>query len=150
MTGQPTGRVSIMADETRARLDILETLHRYAWGYDTRDLERMGGAFAPDGIFEIALAGHPGWGPYRGREAIVAWLIDVMAGQSDQRRHCICNVSFRELKSARARVDSYLLLTAVENGALRLVCTGTYHDELIEENGAWLIKHKRLHLDNPF
>jgi len=139
-----------MADETHARLQIIDTLNRYAWGYDTRDLELMGASFAAEGCFEIALEGTAGWGPYRGRAAIVEWLSSVMAGQTDQRRHCVSNIVFRELEQARALVDSYLLLTAVEDGKLRVVCTGTYHDELIVEDGSWRIRHKLLRLDNPF
>ncbi len=139
-----------MTDDTQARLDIIETLNRYAWGYDLRDLELMGGTFTRDGSFEISLTGHAGWGPYRGRAAIVEWLSAVMEGQTDQRRHCVTNVIFRELGAGRASVDSYLVLTAVENGTLRVVCTGTYHDEVVREDGAWLIRHKILRLDNPF
>ena len=139
-----------MADDTRARSKILETLNRYAWGYDTRDLELMGGTFAQNGSFDILLDGHDGWGPYKGRDAIVGWLAEVMATQSDQRRHCIINPIFRELGQASATVDSYLLLTAAAGGILKVVCTGTYRDELIKEGDEWLITHKTLRLDNPF
>lgn len=139
-----------MADDLHARLLIMETLNRYAWGYDTRDLALMGGTFARDGRFAIVLDGHPGWGPYQGRDAIVGWLAEVMAGQSDQRRHCVSNIVFRELESDRAEVDSYLLLTAVESAKLRVVCSGTYHDEMVKDSGAWFIKCKTLRLDNPF
>lgn len=139
-----------MTDDFCARLQILETVNRYAWSYDTRDLERMSSCFAREGVFEIVLEGHEGWGPYEGREAIVTWLSSVMESQSDQRRHCVTNVIFREIGQEEALVESYLLLTAVENGNLRVVCTGTYHDEMVNEDGAWLIQRKTLRLDNPF
>ncbi len=139
-----------MADDAATRLQIIETLNRYAWGYDTRDLDLMGGCFAVDGAFDIALDGHEGWGPYRGRQAIVDWLASIMESQTDQRRHCVSNIVFRELGPSNAKVDSYLVLTAVEDGALRVVCTGTYHDDMVLEDGAWRIAHKTLKLDNPF
>lgn len=139
-----------MNSDTHDRLAIVETLNRYAWAYDTRDLEALGACFTSNGAFDITLAGHPGWGPYRGREAIVAWLGEVMQSQHDQRRHCVSNVVFRDLQGARAQVDSYLVLTAVENGSLRVVCTGTYHDDLVREGGSWRIASKTLRLDNPF
>ena len=139
-----------MHDDTRARLAILETLNRYAWSYDTRDLEAMRGCFTADGVFHATLAGQEGWGPFEGREAVVGWLSEVMRTQNDQRRHCISNVVFRELDRARAVVDSYLLLTAVEDSALRVVCTGTYRDELVREDGVWRIRRKALALDNGF
>ncbi|MCC6710589.1 MAG: nuclear transport factor 2 family protein [Gammaproteobacteria bacterium] len=132
------------------RLMIIETLNRYAWGYDTRDLELMGGSFAADGSFHIVLEGSDGWGPYAGREAIVAWLAQVMSQQHDQRRHCVTNIMFRELDAERAMVDSYLCLTAVEGGTLRVVCTGTYHDEMRKHGGKWYIQRKLLRLDNAF
>ncbi len=139
-----------MHDDTQARLAILETLHRYAWSYDTRDLDLMRACFTADGVFHAMLAGQEGWGPFEGRDEVVGWLSDVMRTQNDQRRHCISNVVFRELGPARAVVDSYLLLTAVENGALRVVCTGTYRDELAREGETWRIRRKSLTLDNGF
>lgn len=139
-----------MTADTTDRLAIVETLNRYAWAYDTRDLPALGACFTADGVFDITLEGHEGWGPYVGREAIVAWLGEVMAGQHDQRRHCVSNVVFRELGAGQARVDSYLVLTAVEAGQLRVVCTGTYHDSLEHGAEGWQIAHKTLRLDNPF
>jgi hypothetical protein len=139
-----------MAEDTNARLQIIETLNRYAWGYDGRDLELMGNCFAVDGVFEVLLDGHEGWGPYTGRKAIVAWLASVMESQNDQRRHCVTNVIFRELGKYSALVESYLLLTAVEAGSLQVVCTGTYRDAMIAEEGGWRISRKTLTLDNPF
>lgn len=136
--------------ELNDRLMIIETLNRYAWGYDTRDLSLMGASFAHDGSFHILLDGTDGWGPYTGREAIVGWLAEVMSQQHDQRRHCVTNIIFRELGAATALVDSYLCLTAVENGALRVVCTGTYRDEMRKHGGRWSIQRKVLRLDNPF
>jgi hypothetical protein len=139
-----------MTDDLSARLQIMETVNRYAWSYDTRDLDLMGNCFAEQGVFEVLLEGHDGWGPYQGREAIVTWLSSVMESQHDQRRHCVTNVIFRAMGPTSALVESYLLLTAVEQGNLRVVCTGTYHDEMVKENGAWLIRRKTLRLDNPF
>ena len=139
-----------MSNDTSTRLQIMETLNRYAWGYDSRDLTLMGNSFAVEGSFDIQLEGSEGWGPYKGRQAIVDWLAEIMESQTDQRRHCVTNIIFREIGASTALVDSYLILTAVENGELRVVCTGTYHDQMVQEDGQWLIKHKTLKLDNPF
>lgn len=139
-----------MSDSNTARLCIIETLNRYAWSYDTRDLDLMRECFAVDGTFDITLADHEGWGPYEGRDAIVEWLASIMESQTDQRRHCVTNIIFRELGTASALVESYLVLTAVDSGSLNVVCTGTYHDTMTVEDGRWVIKHKTLRLDNPF
>ena len=132
------------------RLMIVETLNRYAWGYDSRDLNLLGSTFTDTGVFAIELAGTAGWGPYRGRQQIIEWLAGIMGQQTDQRRHCITNFVFRTLLPESAVVDSFLSLTAVEKGAIRLVCTGTYHDEMVKLGGRWLIQHKVLRLDNSF
>jgi hypothetical protein len=137
-------------DPTAARLAILETLNRYTWGYDVRDLALLGDTFTADAVFTIELAGHAGWGPYQGRQAIVDWLAGIMQTQSDQRRHCVSNHLFRTLGAAGATVDSYLTLFAVENGSPRLVATGTYRDELVDDDGAWRIRRKTLALDCAF
>ncbi|MGR8949755.1 MAG: nuclear transport factor 2 family protein [Gammaproteobacteria bacterium] len=139
-----------MNDETNARLRITETLNRYAWGYDTRDLEMIGDTFTEDGVFVIELDGSEGWGPYEGRNRIVEWLSEVMKSQTDQRRHCVTNLIFCELSENAAQVNSYLVLTAVESGQLRTVCTGTYHDTMVREGNDWRIQQKLLKLDNPF
>ncbi len=137
-------------DTIGARLAIIETLNRYAWSYDTRDLALMAETFTVDASFAIKLAGSAGWGPYEGRQTIIDWLAGIMQTQSDQRRHCVTNIIFRALDRQRASVDSYLSLTAVENGLVRLVTTGTYRDEMINEDGIWCIERKTLVLDGPF
>lgn len=132
------------------RLMIIETLNRYAWGYDSRDLEMLGGTFASNGTFAIELGDTEAWGPYTGRKQIVEWLAGVMQQQTDQRRHCISNIIFRALHPDAAVVESFLSLTAVENGKVRMVCTGIYRDDLIKTEGQWFTQSKLLRLDNPF
>jgi SnoaL-like protein len=135
---------------TADRLAIIETLSSYAWGYDSRDLRMLGDSFSKDASFTIHLAGTEGWGPYTGRSTIVDWLASVMKTQTDQRRHCLSNLRFEELGDSRAVVVSFLTLTAAEHGKARLVTTGWYRDELINEDGVWRVSKKDLHLDAAF
>jgi hypothetical protein len=135
---------------TADRLAIIETLSSYAWGYDSRDLRMLGDSFSKDASFTIHLAGTEGWGPYTGRSTIVDWLASVMKTQTDQRRHCLSNLRFEELGDSRAVVVSFLTLTTAEHGKARLVTTGWYRDELINEDGAWRVSKKDLHLDAAF
>ena len=137
-------------EATTARLAIMETLSRYAWSYDTRDLALMATTFSADGCFHAQLAGSPGWGPFVGRQAIIDWLGDVMQTQTDQRRHCLTNLVFLTLTPTAATVASYLTLTAAEHGAVAIKCTGTYRDEMINEDGEWRIQRKTLVLDCAF
>ena len=137
-------------DPTSARLAITETLHRYAWSYDTRDLALMATTFTPDASFTIELAGTPGWGPFTDRAAIIAWLGAIMATQTDQRRHVVTNLIVHELTPTRAVAASYLTLTAAENGQLAVKCTGSYRDELSYTEEQWRIQRKILVLDCAF
>ena len=139
-----------MSDNSTTRLQITETLNRYAWSYDTRDLDLMRECLAVNGVFDVTLGGEDGWGPHEGRETIVEWLASIMQEQTDQRRHCVTNIIFREIDGTTALVESYLMLTAVEDGVLRVVCTATYHDKMVVAYGRWVIQHKTLKLDNAF
>ena len=96
------------------RLMIIETLNRYGWCYDSRDLQLLGGTFANSDTFAIELSETDTWGPYTGRSQIVEWLAAVMEQQTDQRRHCISNFIVRTLLPELAVVDSFLSLPAVE------------------------------------
>ena len=137
-------------DHTAARLDIMELLHRYSWGYDTRDVEMLGSTFTTDGSCTVHLKGTPGWGPYVGRDVIVEWQASFMKIQSDQRRHSMTNILFDELTPSHARVRCFLVLTAAENGLVRLVTTGVYRIETGKEDGCWRIRKLDLFLDASF
>ena len=73
----------------RDRLLIIETLNRYAWCNDSRDLPLLGGTFAYSDTFAIELAETDAWGPYTGHSQLVEWRAGVMRQQTDQRRLCV-------------------------------------------------------------
>jgi hypothetical protein len=131
------------------RLEIMDVLNRYAWGYDQRDLQMMGNSFAQEGHFSIFLDGSE-LGSSTGRDNVVKWLEGFMKQQTDQRRHVISNVVFEKQNENYAKVISYLACTTAQNHKVRLVTTGRYQDELEKENGEWCILRKELFMDAPF
>lgn len=132
------------------RLTILERLNRYAWGYDAQDAGMLKDCFTSDATFLMYLEAGKEWGPFRGRDLIVDWMCSVKRTQSDQRRHSITNVLFDDLADERATVRCVLVLTAAENGAVRLITSGWYRIAVRKERQAWRIGKLELFLDAPF
>jgi 3-phenylpropionate/cinnamic acid dioxygenase small subunit len=132
------------------RLEIMDVLNRYAWGYDSRDLTMLVDCFAEDGSYTIHLEGTSGWGPVVGRANLVEMMEGFMKQQTDQRRHCLSNFVFKKQDENYAEVISYLTLTSAENNEVRVVASGWYRDEMIKEDGAWRIKTKNNYFDTPF
>jgi ketosteroid isomerase-like protein len=147
--GQPVPQTG--PDGASDRAAILETLARYAWAYDQRDLSALAAVFTEDAVWDGSVAGEVAIGPYKGRTEIVEWLKGHMAAQSDQRRHCALNQVVTRQDGATAQALAYLLLTAAQDGAVRVASTGFYRvDFRRSSDGAWLIEHMFGGFDVPF
>lgn len=132
------------------RLAILDTLGRFAWAYDERQLVALGNSFAEDAVWEGSVAGELAIGPLRGREAILSWLQDYMTNHQDQRRHNMINHVFSSQNAQSAEVIAYSLLTSASGGQVRVVTTGFYRVRLNKAaSGAWLIGYMFGGLDTP-
>ena len=132
------------------REDIEDVLGRYAHAYDDRDAEGVGATFAPDGVLSLQIAGGDPLGPWEGREAIVEMMAATLATQSDQRRHLASTFTLDSCDGERATARSYLTLVAVADGALTVLSTGRYVDEMARVDGAWLIARRHIALDLPY
>lgn len=132
------------------RLAIHELMGRAAYALDERDLEMLAASFAGDAVMSVRIAGGEPLGPFDGREAIMDLMKDSMGQQTDQRRHVMSNLFIDDDDPERPRVTSYLTLFGTENGEVRLICTGIYHDEVRRENGRWVLAKRHLDLDRPF
>ena len=87
-------------------------------GATTRTMPAMLGTRSPATRAFPCIWGGDEWGPYRGRDLIVEWMIGVKKTQSDQRRHCMTNFVFDEISDTLGRIRCFLLvLTAA--GAIR-------------------------------
>ena len=136
--------------DTTDKLEICELLARSAYALDQRQLEVLEDTFSPGASFVIDIAGVDGEVSFAGRDAIMGLMKDSMAQQSDQRRHVISNVFFESEGDARAVAVSNITITSVEDGAIRLVTTGLYRDEVTREGGQWRIAGRRIELDMAY
>lgn len=132
------------------RAAIAERVHRYGWGYDERDQTGLGDCFTEDGIWEGSIMGADKVGPYQGREAVVSFLMEFWAVQTDQRRHIFTNVVVSDLTDSAAVAHAYLLLTASADGVMTPVTTGPYRFELRRDDGVWRIGRLVAGFDAPF
>ena len=132
------------------RYKIENTLNRYTLALDRRDLEGVLQTFTADASFSIRIAGGDLIGPHVGHEGIGKLMTESFETQLDQRRHICSNLVFHEVGNGRARVEYYLTLMSIDEGAIRLVTTGIYKDELVEEAGVWRVSKRHLDLDLPF
>ncbi|MGA9913355.1 nuclear transport factor 2 family protein [Paraburkholderia sp.] len=131
---------------------VLNVVHSYAWGYDENDAERLSSVFAEDAVSggRVADAG-TGWGPWKGRRAIVEGLHAIREHQIDRRRHQLSTPVFLSLTESEAVVNVYLSLLGVPKGvAPRLVTTGHYRASLRKFDDAWKIVALDAELDGPF
>lgn len=131
---------------------VLDTLHRYGWGYDSFDMELMGSAFSEDATSGGVVSGSSsGWGPWTGRAAIVAGLKAVHESQPDRRRHVISTPMFLRLDSEQAELKALLTCYSILPGQQPvLATTGEYLARLSRNDGTWTIDRLDAVLDGEF
>ena len=137
--------------DTADKLDIAEVLAESALGLDMKDLSVLERCFTPGATFVLAIEGVDEASVFEGREAILGLFKGALDAQTDERKHVISNVIFRNGAADTATVLSYLTLFATENGVTQLITTGLYTDDLQKQaDGRWLITKRDLKLDRPY
>jgi ketosteroid isomerase-like protein len=131
---------------------IIDTLARYAWGYDDGDFALLADTFTEDASTGGKVANTDiGWGPVVGRAQIAQMLADIRGEQHDQRRHTLHTHRFHHQDASTADVSVYLSLFATQNQRTRLVTTGWYRAALVKEpDGNWRMRTLEASLDSPF
>lgn len=129
---------------------ILELLARAAYGFDEGDVEMLRNIFTEEASFVINTAGVNGNAVYKGHQAIMALQTDALEVQTDKRRHVVTNTFFTSESDSKATAVSNVIITSVENGAIRLVTSGIYRDEVVREEGQWRIASRDLDLDMSY
>lgn len=134
------------------RSEILELINRYAWGYDSKDLELLGSVFSINASTSgVIMGSEQSWGPWTGRSEIVNNLSAIRESQTDQRRHQISTPIFTSFTNELAEVRCYLALYAVASPKPpKLVATGTYTARVSKKEGQWLIDALDAQLDSEF
>jgi ketosteroid isomerase-like protein len=133
------------------RVLIMDRIHRYAWGYDERDLDGLGECFTEDATWEGWVMGTGHVGPFTGRDAIRRFMADFWPQQQDQRRHIFTNVLIDDYTGTTATAHAYLLLMSSQDAATTPVTVGPYRLDLVkDDDGVWRLAHLRGGWDSPF
>ncbi|MBO3675478.1 nuclear transport factor 2 family protein [Streptomyces sp. NEAU-YJ-81] len=132
------------------QLAVHQTLARYAFALDQRDLEALGAVLTDDATWAFKIAGESDLGPVVGRAAILAFVRDAMDAETDQRRHNLVNVVFHSADADTALVHAYLMLTSNAGGGGGVVATGFYAFGLERTGGEWRIAELFLGTDNAW
>jgi ketosteroid isomerase-like protein len=134
-----------------ARAEIENVLGRASWGYDEDDVDLIAAQFTETATMTMQI-GRDGdvIGPFEGREAIRELHADSLAAQTDQRRHNLSNVVLVKESPDTATTTSNLTLLSIEGGAVRVLSSGWYRDDLVKSGGEWLIATRHIYLDLPY
>ena len=138
---------NLNAEEKQA---ISELLSRAAFAYDEKDIEMLSASFSVDAQFTMRIADGDLIGPFEGREGIMKLMTDSMDQQTDKRRHVISNIFFESSDGNNVSVVSNLTLFATENGEIKLLSAGIYHDSVVKINDNWEIYRRHLDLDKSY
>ena len=136
--------------DLETRLAIHEALARSAYALDERQMDVLEAGFAEDARLEVVIAGADPI-QFDSRETIMGLMRDSADTQTDIRRHVTTNVFFEDTNaSTEVRCTANLTITAVENGAIRLVTSGYYKDRFVLNGSSWVIAHRVIALDMAY
>ena len=140
-----TGKAQAMSETT----GVHETIYRYAYAYDSRDVDAIADCFVPGGRFQWRIEGGLSGGPFVGRDAIAAMSAASLDSQQDTRRHLMVNV-IAAVDGDQATAKSYLCLASITAGRFAVIASGTYRDELVLTDGIWRFRERDLVMDCAF
>ncbi|RTL68253.1 MAG: nuclear transport factor 2 family protein [Pseudonocardiaceae bacterium] len=134
-----------------ARAEIENTLGRASWGYDEDDVDLIAAQFTETASMTMQI-GRDGdtIGPFEGREAIRKLHADSLVAQTDQRRHNLSNLVITAETADSASTTANLTLLSIENGAVQVLSSGWYRDDLVRSGNVWLIASRHIYLDLPY
>ena len=136
--------------EMRDRAEIEDLMWRYTRALDSTDADAYAGAYTPDGSFTA------GTRATKGSDALKKMVADLRAGRVANEAkgvrnapmyHMTANHAITFLGRDSARVDAYYLTAfgaAGQQTPLRVAAVGRSVDELVRQNGRWLIKSRNV------
>lgn len=130
------------------RNDVENLLNSYSLAYDSNDMVLMADCFTADAVFSMKIADNEPMS-FEPRDVIMKLMTDSLATQTDQRRHGNTNLIVRSDGDV-VRTTNYLNLTAVENGEIKLLSSGVYSNEIVEDEGKLRVRKMHLDLDRPY
>ena len=125
------------------RQAITDTLARYVWCMDTRNLEGVVAVFTPDGVIRD-ITGKVWDDAAGGVRAFATHFLTLPDRPVSQ--HWMQHMVVEDMGSASYRVTSYWGLLALDaaTGDKTFRSFGSYRDTCININGVWLIKEKHI------
>jgi hypothetical protein len=136
--------------KAKDKLAIHELLSRAAYAFDERKIDMLKACYSENANMLVNIADGTTYGPFEGREAIMALLEGTLDAQTDTRRHVISNFIFEKEGKKDATVLSQIVLFATENGEIKVLTSGIYRDEVEKNNGTWQITDRLLDLELGF
>lgn len=142
----------ISTDLPEVRMQVLQLLSQYSWGYDSNDMSLLGSVFSEQARTGGVVANTGiGWGPWIGKNNIVHELSNIRCSQSDRRRHVITSALFESVSVNSVTLKVYLSLFSSGDGkGPHLVTTGEYTLCASTHEGRWLIDVLEEVLESPF
>ena len=119
---------------------IRELMAEYCFRLDDGRYDEMAALFTEDGTWETA------FGQATGRAAIAKLAADIRARAGADRppaAHLVTNIAIA-LDGARARVRSNWMVMQNSPEGPRIGSGGAYADEIVQQNGRWLFRHRRI------
>lgn len=140
-----------MTIDATDRLEIMEALSKYTWGYDAGEFDLMRDCFAENATSGGEVSGTDvKWGPMEGRDENLSVLEGIRAGQKDQRRHNVSNFQFKSQTATTATYRVALSLLATEGGVTKVVTGGYYEIDAVKDGDTWRMSRLDGVLDAPF
>jgi hypothetical protein len=141
-----------MADDLTAtaedKVEIHELLARYAWSFDTGDLEGLVGCFAEDAsLCEDVFEEVDRWD---GREAIRSMATHFFSHPGFPGRQHHASQVLIEGSTERCRVRAFCFVIAGQDQPCSVVFSGYYDDVVVKIGGRWLFKERVIrHWSGP-
>lgn len=140
-----------MVQSEADRLQVIEAVTKYAWGYDEKDFGLLAEAMAANATSGGKITGTDvSWGPMNGRDEVVSGLRAMRNGQTIQPRHCLGNFLFSKQSDSSASLRCYLTLLASEGGRAGVATAGYFDIDAVKEANIWRISRLDVTLDAPF
>jgi ketosteroid isomerase-like protein len=134
-----------MALSTQDRLDVMDLVARYAECVDTGDAAGYAALFTPDGVVEHSA------GSVRGRDAIQAWVAELVAGGrvgKDSKLKHIMGLPVIRGDGDHATSRVYVTIPRLmDSGEIAIRLAGTYFDDCVKVDGTWLFAKRVIELD---
>lgn len=134
-----------MALITEDRLDVMDLVARYAECVDSGDAAGYAALFTPDGVVEHSA------GSVRGRAEVQAWVEGLVrenrVGKASRLKH-IMGLPVIRGDGDRATARTYVTIPRhMDSGEIVIRLAGTYFDDCVKQDGAWLIAKRVIDLD---